>query len=178
VQRFEKKALPPLEAEPIEGRTGMRRFFMLTVAIAVLSVAMIGTASADKPEDVGAMRWTEYGHEEFDLGCSFPIVEDNEAHWMITPSGNLILQGFYTLSNPQSGKAYTGNWTETWKVTERGIQGNGLFWIVTVPGHGLVLIQAGYLLFGGPPDFPLLVERGPNTFADSSDLAAFCELMS
>ena len=156
----------------------MRRHLAFIVAGALFSIATVGIAAADQPDDVGAVRWTEYGHEEFDLGCDFPIVEDNEAHWMITPNGNLILQGFYTLSNPLSGKAFTGNWVETWKFTDRGIQGNGLFWKLTVPGYGLVLIESGYKLFGGPPDFPLLDQRGPSTFDNADDLAAFCEMMS
>jgi hypothetical protein len=150
---------------------------VLILAVGMLTAATVGTAAAQQPDGVGAERWTEYGHEVFDLGCAFPIVEDNVAHWMVNPSGNLHLQGFYTLSNPVSGKSVTGNWSENWTFSDRGIQGAGLFWKATVPGYGIVLIDAGYRLYGGPPDFPLLIVRGPSSFA-SGGMAEFCDLLS
>lgn len=155
----------------------MRRM-LLAAMVFGLVVASAGTAVATQPGEVGAERWTEFGEEVIDDLCEFPIVETNEAHWMITPSGNLILQGFYTLSNPISGTSYDGNWTETWKVSDKGIQGNGVLWKLTIPGFGLVLIDSGYRLYSGPPDYELLIVRGPSSFSYEGGLDEFCAVMS
>ncbi|MEN8040515.1 MAG: hypothetical protein ABFR95_03340 [Actinomycetota bacterium] len=154
----------------------MRRLFVLGIVIGMMTVSA-GAAVADAPGDKGAERWTEYGVEVLDDLCAFPIMETNEAHWMFTPSGVLILQGFYELSNPATGTSYAGNWTESWKVSDKGIHGSGVFWKLTVPGHGLVLIDAGYRLYGGPPDYELMVVHGPSSFEYDGGLDEFCELM-
>ena len=155
----------------------MRRILWAAMVFGLVA-ASPGSAAATQPEDVGAERWTEYGEEVIEGMCAFPIVERNEAHWMITPSGNLVLHGFYELSNPISGTSYAGNWTETWKVSDKGIQGNGVLWKLTVPGLGLVLIDSGYRLYSGPPDYELLIVHGPSSFSYEGGLDEFCAVMS
>jgi hypothetical protein len=150
----------------------------LLIAAAALALIIVSAGAATAGEK-GAERFQTAGTATYDDWCAFDVVEVDTATWMFTPSGKLMIIGHNTLTNPDNGRSVAGRWVENWPLTgEDGIHGSGLFWQVTVPGHGIILLESGYLLFGGPPEYPLLVQHGPSSFASAGDMEAFCGYLS
>ena len=153
----------------------MRRIFVLVLSVGMLSVAAAGTAVAQGPDVEGSESW--FTETIPDVGfCDFPVALHSTVHEVVTPSGVWHLNGFELFVNPATGEAYGGSWAETWKFGSKGIQGNGVFWKLTIPGYGVVLLDGGYVLFGGPPEYQFIRDAGPSLDAGAID--AFCDLMS
>jgi hypothetical protein len=153
----------------------MRRLFVLIVAVGMLTAATVGSAAAQGPDIEGSDSWFTEGIDDIRL-CDFPVALYSTVHQVITPSGVEHWQGFETFVNPATGESYGGTWSESWKYGAKGIQGNGVLWKLTIPGYGVVLLEAGFVLYGGPPDFEFI--RGAGPYIDGAAAEAFCDLMS
>jgi hypothetical protein len=153
----------------------MRRFLVLTLAVALLTVMAVGTAAAQGPDVEGSESW--FTETIDDIGfCAFPVALHSTVHEVITPSGVQHWHGFESYTNPANGKSFASTWSESWKFGNKGIQGNGVLWKLTVPGYGVVLLEAGFVLYGGPPDYEFIRGAGPSI--DGAAIEAFCDLMA
>lgn len=153
----------------------MRRFSTVILAVGLLTAATVGSAAAQGPDTEASESW--FTEVIDDIGfCDFPVALHSTVHEVVTPSGVWHLNGTETYLNPATGEAYGGSWSESWTFGDKGIQGNGVFWKLTIPGYGVVLLSSGYQLFGGPPDYEFL--RGAGTYIDEADVEAFCDLMA
>ena len=153
----------------------MRRILVLILAVGMLTAATVGAAAAQGPDAERSESW--FTETIPDIGfCDFPVALHSTVHEVVTPSGAWHLNGFEQFINPATGEAYGGSWSETWTFGKKGIQGNGVFWKLPIPGYGVVLLDGGYMLLGGPPDYEFIRGAGPSLNAGA--IEAFCDLMS
>ena len=148
----------------------MRGILTVTLAAGLVSVAAAGTVVAESP----VSRFSET-IPDIEL-CDFPVTLHSEVQEVITRSGVQHWSGKEQYVNPATGTAYDATWAESWRMKRDGtIQGAGSLWKLTVPGRGVVLVDAGYRLYDGPPDYEFLAGHGPSF--DDTMLEEFCELM-
>jgi hypothetical protein len=127
------------------------------VAAVVTSLLAVIPADAAQPvtfTEEFANEFTDTENCDFDVALSF--VGTLRITEFYDRSGNLVRiqskgEDFGTATNVENDKTASGvdNWLETIDPTKDVGVIRGLFFHLNVPGHGIVLIDAGYIAFQG-----------------------------
>jgi len=164
-----------------EGERKMKRFALLGLAAFAVVGALAGTALAAKPTTVVTVI-VDFTYTDSTL-CGFPIVFVENGSFKVTTyydsAGNkvksiLTNQGPYGESATAYGKTLTANYPAPFitSFTNGTLSLLGLRSAYHVPGAGLVLLDAGRVVFDSTTG-DVLSESGQHQRLDG-DVGAFC----
>lgn len=159
----------------------MRRFFLIpVVALAAAVLGLASTAAAARPAiyqiDFTVPDTTCPGIDlMFHLQGGVVDITQN-------PTKEIVAQPNGIVSWSANGKTLSSRGPAVLMITYNAdgsiaqTKVAGLLIAVTVPGHGVILLDTGYIVFAG--EFrasPVILERGPHQFlGGEADVTAFC----
>lgn len=156
----------------------MKRLYVILLVLGLILLA--GTVSANAPiQNTGV--W--YGH--FDLAyCDFPVYNDPIAdyhEWLFFDKDDQFVEwrwhgvGTDYITAPSvSDVVLTGQFsiTEEWNEPKQTFSATGMDMSITIPGHGVVLFEAGRGVF--PPGKVV----GIHTSGDPEKMAILCAALA
>jgi hypothetical protein len=159
------------------------RVRVLVTAVAALAAGLSLTSSAlaDQPEVIGPIT-TQINFPLFACGFEADVsfTETFENRIFSNPTFNInYFSDVGTITNPANGATLRidDHYTQVGRPPTSPDQGQGTFaqhgvsFHIVAPGGGVVLIQAGYVLFRFPDGF-VFVQHGIDTTGDLSALCA------
>ena len=173
----------------------MKRIIMLSTLAATMAfmLALAGTASAISPTSDELEPVTDDVVLVEDCpgpdGTTFDIRDDFEGHTTATTfydrNGDVVRIRFFSeyvdrFYNSETGKEYTATTATTidFEDPETGqLEAHGLIYHLTLPGVGVVILDAGTLIFNA--DGEVVFESGKHQiFGSNPDTEKFCEALA
>jgi hypothetical protein len=174
------------ETIPIVDKGGGMRFAVAAVVTALVMGVVASGATADSSV-VQHQRYTFSGSFTDTSMCGFPITIGNSANFddalFFDSAGNLVelleTVNHGSLTFSANGKTLSGIGTGGIKVmfnSDGSVTVNtfGINVVVTIPGEGTVILDAGTATFLFNPHLSVLFHAGPSNY----DLTAFCSALS
>ena len=155
----------------------MRKVFLIALAATVLGLA--STATAARPDvfniDISSPDSTCPGiNLTFRVqGVVVDITQNRRKEIVAAPNTTISWAGNGKTLSSRGPAVLIITYNTDGSIAQTKVV--GLLIAVTLPGQGVILLQAGNIVFAGEfGSSPVLLAHGPNQFFGDGDLSAFC----